>query len=51
MREEGDFEWTVQELEGPKYRLRALETDKESDKFYPGLTKLNFDLYTFKIHA
>ena len=42
------FTWEIQELEGPDYRLGAFESEKESEKFYPGLKKLNFDLYTFK---
>lgn len=42
------FSWDVRELEGPEYRLSAFDSEKDSDKFYPGLKKLNFDLYTFK---
>jgi hypothetical protein len=49
MRDEVGFEWTVEELNGPEYRLKALDTDKESSKFYPGLEKLDFHLYTFKL--
>lgn len=43
------FYWDVRELEGPEYRLSAFDSEKDSDKFYPGLKKLNFDLYTFKL--
>jgi hypothetical protein len=49
MKEEGGFCWTVEVLDGPNYRLRALSTDKESSKYYPGLEKLDFDLYSFKL--
>ena len=49
MRTQGGFTWTVEELEGPLYRQKALVADKESDKFYPGLNKLNFDLFSFKL--
>lgn len=42
------YSWDIQELEGKEYRLGAFESEKESDKFYPGLKKLNFDLYNFK---
>lgn len=49
MRTTGGFEWTVSELTGDQYRLRALPNEKESDKFYPGITKLNFDLFSFKL--
>jgi|LauGreDrversion4_2_1035121.scaffolds.fasta_scaffold511523_1 hypothetical protein len=44
-----NFEATSVELEGPHYRYRALESEKESDKYYPGVKKLNFDLFTFKL--
>jgi len=50
MRETGGFIWNVEELEGPQYRLKALEGEKESDKYYPGLKHLNFDLFTFKLN-
>ena len=43
------FESASQELEGPHFRYRALESEKESDKYYPGLKKLNFDLFNFKL--
>ena len=49
MEQQGGFKWRVEELEGKEYRLKALENEKESDKFYPGLLKLNFDLYSFKL--
>ena len=45
------FEHTETELEGPHYRYRAIESEKESDKYYPGLKKLNFDLFTFKLNT
>lgn len=49
MKTKGGFDWTIQELEGDLYRLKALDNEKESDRYYPGLLKLNFDLYSFKL--
>jgi len=45
----GAFQWTVTELTGKDYQMKALASEKESDKYYPGLMKLNFDLYSFKL--
>jgi hypothetical protein len=45
------FKQTQIELDGPHYRYRAIESEKESDKYYPGLKMLNFDLYTFKLNT
>ena len=47
MKENG-FNYEIEELTDPKYTLPALENVKESDKLYPGLKALDFDLYTFK---
>ena len=46
MKEKG-FSWTETELNDELYSSKALENQKESDKFYPGLKSLNFVLYTF----
>lgn len=46
-----NFEHAEAELDGPHYRYRAIESEKESDKYYPGLKKLNFDLFTFKLNT
>lgn len=48
MRTKG-FTWTVEELESPFYRYRALDLEKESDKYYPGLKELKFDLFSFNL--
>jgi hypothetical protein len=50
MKKEG-FTWVVQELVDPIYTVKALENEKESNKFYPGLKELNFDLYIFKLES
>ena len=46
MRSRG-FTWEVRELTEEVYRLKALDNQKDSDKFYPGLKELDFDIYTF----
>lgn len=49
MREQGGFNYTLEELEGPIYRQKALPSEKESDKFYPGIKNLKFELFSFKL--
>jgi hypothetical protein len=49
MRDEGGFTWTTETLDGPSYRFRVLQTEKESGKYYPGIEKLDFELYSFKL--
>ncbi|CDW91006.1 UNKNOWN [Stylonychia lemnae] len=48
MKEKG-FNWTETELNDNLYSQKALENQKDSDKFYPGLKSLNFVLYTFNL--
>eukprot|EP00347_Sterkiella_histriomuscorum_P015695 403356046 len=43
------FKWEVEELNEGKYLCKALDNDKESDKYYPGLTRLTFKLYKFSL--
>lgn len=44
------FTWTTEELDDDYYKNKALESEKESDKYYPGLKQLNFILYSFKFN-
>ena len=43
------FTWDVRELTEDEYKAKALDNQKESDKFYPGLKELDFDLYSFRL--
>jgi hypothetical protein len=43
------FDWAIEELIDEKYIIKVLDDEKESNKFYPGLKSLSFDLYTFKL--
>jgi hypothetical protein len=43
------FEWSIEELKDEKYIIKALDDEKESNKFYPGLKSLNFELFTFML--
>ena len=43
------FEWEVSELVDENYKIKALETEKDSKLYYPGLKELDFDLYSFKL--
>jgi hypothetical protein len=39
----------VEALEGDEFKRKVIENEKESDKFYPGLKALDFDLYKFSL--
>lgn len=43
------FEWSVEELSESYYKGKAIDDEKESKKYYPGLTELDFDMYSFKL--